>query len=736
MRITFAPADMAGCGYYRMIVPGLALAARGHLVHFVSTDRAPAVWDCDVFVMQRQSSVHSLSLVGKLRARGVKVVHEFDDSFHLLPRDNPNFATYRNGSEHTRMMEEICRAADALVVSTPDLAVEYGKFNRRTYVCYNAFDDRQFGRFGGGVVTGGVKRAGEVRIGWAGSDTHAADMDAVRVPLMKVMDEFAAVRVVFVGADMRALFPQRVRGRMEYAGKTCIDRLTGPADVVKEDLMTHRYYELIGRSDFDIGIAPLVSSSFNRMKCLDEYTLIATKRGVVRAKYLHVGDEVWRDGAWKSIDAVEKGAPRIGLRITTKDGYQLSLSKNHRMLVNGDWKCAEDIGIGDEMQLQPEETGVREYVRMPWPADGRISRGGAGEPYGFAHCSEAPMVTITPKWGRLLGAIAGDGGFAAAGNTIHCDGRDQDWIDMLMDDLRSMSLHPTTEEMKTYGGELLRRRCVRFASSHFVRFMVSLGVGFEREGRQPKRIHGVPDVIWRSPKDVMSAWLSGLFEADGSVSKDGVVSFTSKSERLVREVQRLLLILGIESKVYQQMAKAQTGPMRPYWTLVLRRAGADIFRKKIGFCSSHKRARLDTLKGKPHSNSYQSLTWKQRVTGIEEIEIVPVDIQVEGEVFSAAGFVSHNSYLKAVEYGVLGVPCVLSNHGPYRQYVGEAIGYGQVAALAFDKNEWYRWLRELIVSEDFRCELARNNRRYVGERHVMRERVVLWESAFAEVMAG
>lgn len=337
MRITFAPADMAGCGYYRMIVPGLALAGLGHVVHFVSTDRAPAVWDCDVLVMQRQSSAHSLELIGKVHARGVKVVHEFDDSFHLLPRDNPNFATYRNGSEHTKMMEEICRAADALIVSTPDLAVEYAKFNGRIYVCYNAFDDRQFGRFAG-VVTGVAKRAGEVRIGWAGSDTHTADMDSVRMVLIRILDEFSQVRLVFAGADMRALFPHRVRNRMEYVGKTEINRLTGPADVVKEDLMTHRYYELIGRSDFDIGIAPLVPSSFNRMKSflkVLEYGVlgvpcVASNHGPYRQ---YVGEAVGGYGQVAAL-AFDKNEWYRSLRdLVISEEYRRVLAENNRRYV-------------------------------------------------------------------------------------------------------------------------------------------------------------------------------------------------------------------------------------------------------------------------------------------------------------------------------------------------------------------------------------------------------------------
>src|SRR5439155_21027871 len=53
-----------------------------------------------------------------------------------------------------------------------------------------------------------------------------------------------------------------------------------------------------------------------------------------------------------------------------------------------------------------------------------------------------------------------------------------------------------------------------------------------------------PSLVFRSPPEVRAAYLRGLFDTDGSVGRINV-RYTSASEPLAREVQALLLSLGI-----------------------------------------------------------------------------------------------------------------------------------------------------------------------------------------------
>jgi glycosyltransferase involved in cell wall biosynthesis len=268
MRITFILADSFGCGYFRAIVPGKALREKGHEVHFINDWRDPNGVNCDVLVMQRQDSQEAINAIGVARSRGIKVVHEFDDSFHVLPTTNPNYKVYRTGSENTKKMETVCRMADALIVSTPRLREEYVRFNPNAHICYNAINDSDLKRFGYNGLSSDFKREGQIRIGFAGSDTHRGDFSMIVKPLIRIFDEFTNVRMVFVGADMRTMFPLEYRhcDQVEFAGITTGKAYDRIADIETKDLATQKYYDLIHRSDFDIAVAPIESTSFNAQK--------------------------------------------------------------------------------------------------------------------------------------------------------------------------------------------------------------------------------------------------------------------------------------------------------------------------------------------------------------------------------------------------------------------------------------------------------------------------------------
>nr|BAL52395.1 ribonucleoside-diphosphate reductase alpha chain [uncultured Acetothermia bacterium]BAL60062.1 ribonucleoside-diphosphate reductase alpha chain [Candidatus Acetothermum autotrophicum] len=79
----------------------------------------------------------------------------------------------------------------------------------------------------------------------------------------------------------------------------------------------------------------------------------------------------------------------------------------------------------------------------------------------------------------------------------------------------------------------------------------------------------VPEPIFRAPKEITAAFLRGLFDADGTISTPSqrpMISLSSISERLIREVQLLLLQFGIFSSmtVYkaEEKNRRRTTPFR------------------------------------------------------------------------------------------------------------------------------------------------------------------------------
>lgn len=266
MRISIALGETLGCGWYRAILPGKELERRGHQVTFSHFYNDDMVLNADVVLVQRQSMPASLANIKVLRQHGVPVLHEFDDDIHSIPTSNPSSGSWGTGKPETLTFEAISRICSGMIVSTPQLVEAYKKFNPNISVCYNAIDDTWLAKMRPQEITGELNREGQIRIGYAGSNTHRADLMTIMKPLVKIMREFPQVRIVFIGDNLMTALPHDLWGRVEFAGATANPEQRKYEDPYSETLASHDYYRLIQKSDFDIGIAPLESTTFNSGK--------------------------------------------------------------------------------------------------------------------------------------------------------------------------------------------------------------------------------------------------------------------------------------------------------------------------------------------------------------------------------------------------------------------------------------------------------------------------------------
>ena len=254
-------------------------------------------------------------------------------------------------------------------------------------------------------------------------------------------------------------------------------------------------------------------------------------------------------------------------------------------------------------------------------------------------------------------------------------------------------------------------------------------LGLVREG-SVRRIITIPEIIWRSPEPVVAAYLAGLFEADGTITSSGV-SLSTKYHAFALQVQRLLVAFGIESTTRQRFntAGGSSGSKRfESWLLTIRRAGADIFAERIGFLSSRKIGRLAVVIAKSHSNAYRPQAWRDQITTIEPCTISPVDIQVDGEAYAAAGFFSHNSWLKPLEMMACGVPFVAQNFEEYRRLMLHA-GLA-TRGLATTPKDWHKRLKALVGSQEMREEISAIGRT-VADKMTIEGNAWRWHEAWS-----
>lgn len=155
MKITVYPADVYGCGYFRLIWACQHLIKDGHEINLVppaarqlelkvSGERVvDVVDDSDVVVFQRVTHRFMAQAVPILRARGTAVVIDIDDDLSSIHPSNPAYEAMHPRNENKRdpgqreprrhswaNLAEACRSATLVTVSTPGLLERYARHGR------------------------------------------------------------------------------------------------------------------------------------------------------------------------------------------------------------------------------------------------------------------------------------------------------------------------------------------------------------------------------------------------------------------------------------------------------------------------------------------------------------------------------------------------------------------------------------------------------------------------------
>jgi len=90
----------------------------------------------------------------------------------------------------------------------------------------------------------------------------------------------------------------------------------------------------------------------------------------------------------------------------------------------------------------------------------------------------------------------------------------------------------------------------------------------------------IPDPIFRLPKEKLALFINRLFACDGSVHYDGkkvIIEYASKSKKLIKQLQHLLLRFGIISFIREKVVNGTT-----YYRLFIWGKNVDRFREEIG----------------------------------------------------------------------------------------------------------------------------------------------------------
>jgi glycosyltransferase involved in cell wall biosynthesis len=248
-------ADTNGCGYYRIMLPLCELARRGaadtafdsRMLADYATGSKPGQitvnnGDEPAVVIGQRVALPAPSETWQLLAKydRFRLVLDIDDDlFHVDPANTKAFEFFGR-PDTCRRLEENLRVADMVTVSTEPLAVQMRQYNDNVVVVGNYVD--------AAVLNYPRPEWDGLTVGWAGSATHAGDFAAVSPWLREFYRSRPAVRWHSFGHDY---------GPMTGATRR---RFTKWRDIVEDQ------GAYCASMRWDIGIAPLADTVFNRAK--------------------------------------------------------------------------------------------------------------------------------------------------------------------------------------------------------------------------------------------------------------------------------------------------------------------------------------------------------------------------------------------------------------------------------------------------------------------------------------
>jgi glycosyltransferase involved in cell wall biosynthesis len=237
-RIFYLVADYGGCAWYRCHVPGVELLKKGHDVILDHDLSLPAVSKLDIIMFQRQYSPSAIQLMKYAKSLGKKTVYELDDDIWNIDMTNPGYPFWSQ-KNNVNAVQELMRMADIVTTTTPRLANYMRRFNKNVYAIPNMLPEEHW------HITRVKRSKGKLVIGWAGSRHHWVDLNILEGTIQQLLDEYPNIEFHIAGADE---LPFKSHERIMILPTVKIEA-----------------YPVI-MSGFDIGLAPVTDTHFNRCK--------------------------------------------------------------------------------------------------------------------------------------------------------------------------------------------------------------------------------------------------------------------------------------------------------------------------------------------------------------------------------------------------------------------------------------------------------------------------------------
>ncbi|MFH0927640.1 MAG: methionine adenosyltransferase, partial [Candidatus Micrarchaeota archaeon] len=338
------------------------------------------------------------------------------------------------------------------------------------------------------------------------------------------------------------------------------------------------------------GMAPHGGGCF----CVGADSLVNTQNGLAPIKELSAlpsGSLIKTDisptpvGQW-----LDNGEMDV-LEIETEDGYSLqgTLNQNIRVIDkqgNYAWRRLDALNPSDSVAIQRKNRMFGQGDKIDFSFEHKIGT--------YRKNTFSLPENLSEDYAYLLGLLVGDG---------RCTTRDGAQVCVcepeMEKNVQGLFKRLFGKEGKIFG------HWAFFCGVELRAYLEKLGLGYSRSWQ--KR---VPKSVFGSPKPVVAAFLSGLFDTDGTVRPTGRnstsadIKFTTTSKELASEVQQLLLNFGVITHIQKVQTTGKESfingrkirSARPLYHVRVKGAeSASIFRAEIGFRLPRKEKRLVSI---------------------------------------------------------------------------------------------------------------------------------------------
>jgi len=236
------------CAYIRLLQP-LHHPNIAHGLDIQCGHAAAALREMpDVIVTHRHAITDDQTvkaLLAHCRQHDIRLVYDLDDDLLDVPPEHPEAERL---SQLAGTVAYLAAKADAVWVSTQQLAARVGRPRRKTFVLPNCLDERLWWP----PPAVDLPPVGPTRLLYMGTRTHAADLDLILPALNRLGAEFGDR----VAIDVIGVSPHRLPAGLNRLDVPYPASQTYPAFV----------NWLSRQNRWHIGLAPLVDTAFNRGK--------------------------------------------------------------------------------------------------------------------------------------------------------------------------------------------------------------------------------------------------------------------------------------------------------------------------------------------------------------------------------------------------------------------------------------------------------------------------------------